>query len=193
MPQESCWPLGSRCILPTSISHRACNSLQSWVSGQKTSPCTRTRWQCVLKTFFFCYKLTLICWNVLVPNKRFMVLPDVCNLACSSLTHSFSNKNNLGSFQNKGYTNMILKDCHLMCCCLIGISSCTVKCTLVDHFVIAWKLPFIPWSPFSSFFCLINPYYSAWKPAWWIIANPFKLQLIMYPPPQSLTFFSQST
>lgn len=53
VPQESCWPLASRCTLPTSVSHRTCNSLQPWVSGQKTSPCARTRWQCVLKTCFF--------------------------------------------------------------------------------------------------------------------------------------------
>lgn len=51
--------------LQTSISHRACNSLQRWVSGQKTSPCTRTRWLCIQTTFFMFFKLTFICWYVL--------------------------------------------------------------------------------------------------------------------------------
>lgn len=133
--QESCRLIGSWFMLQTSIFHRACYSLQPWVSGQKTSPCIRTRWPCIPKTLSKFCNLTFVCWYVLALLEEVLMVAwsNVgCSLACICWTHSLS-----GSLCNLGITNMILKGWHVKCCRLIRISSfCTVKCTLDDCVVV---------------------------------------------------------
>lgn len=79
MSEESCWLSGLWFICGTSVSHRAWNLLQPWISQQTTSPCVRTRWLCILT---FLSKLILICWYVMAPNKMFWCCLTKMYAAC---------------------------------------------------------------------------------------------------------------
>lgn len=136
--QESCRFPGSQFTLQTCISRRACYSLQPRVSGQKTSPCIRTRWPCILqkkkkkKSLSLC-NLTfsmLACLGPLVEVLRIAKSDVGCSPACIAPTHGYS-----GSCRSLGITNMIMNGWLVKCYCLILF--CTVKCTLDDRVVIA--------------------------------------------------------
>lgn len=129
-------------MLPTCISRRACYSLQPRVSGQKTSPCIRTRWPRILggkkrKILLSLRNLTFSCVGLfwlLVEVFRIARSDVRCSPACISPTHSFS-----GSCRSCRIANTIIDGWLVKCYCLILLLCCEMHlgwpcCFFVSHF-----------------------------------------------------------